>query len=204
MRLILAKKIQNDELKHIAGAFEVLQDKCSIETNEELDAGSYYAYVEMDKLTDKDMFSVLVMAIEIESMQEVNHDECPDFVLNWAKDYARSHPELYETSEKDPDYKYWDYLDDEIGGYKLLYFQNYSKTGNIVYQNLKYTKAEGYEFVSEQLKLNEDINYRIDPGFDHILYFEKIKIQCSSCYYSPNQVIYSDEDLLKKALDEDK
>ena len=56
--MLLAKKMQNGELKHIAGKFETHYEHCLISSNEEQEAGTYYAYVEMDQLTDQDKFSV--------------------------------------------------------------------------------------------------------------------------------------------------
>ena len=59
----------------------VFEERCGIITEEDQEAGTYYAYIELDQL-DNDEFSVLVMAQEIESIDEVDHDECPDFVQN--------------------------------------------------------------------------------------------------------------------------
>ena len=58
MRLILAKNMKDRGLKHIAGTFETHYENCFITTVEEQEAGTYYAYVEMDQLTDQDKFSV--------------------------------------------------------------------------------------------------------------------------------------------------
>ena len=66
-RLLLAKKRSNGKLKHITGAFEMFEERCGIITEEDQEAGTYYAYIELDQL-DNDEFSVLVMAQEIESI----------------------------------------------------------------------------------------------------------------------------------------
>ena len=82
MRLILAKKTENEELKHIAGTFEVEKEKCCVSINEEQQDELFYVYVEMDQLIEENSFSVLIMADEVESMQEVEHEECPNFIFN--------------------------------------------------------------------------------------------------------------------------
>ena len=82
MRVILTKKGEKNEIRHIAGAFETQQEKCCIITDEEQEAGTYLIYVEMDQLTQEDKFSVLVMARQIESMKEVEAKMYPNFVKN--------------------------------------------------------------------------------------------------------------------------
>ena len=82
MRVILTKKGEKNEIRHIAGDFETQQEKCCIITDEEQEAGTYLIYVEMDQLTQEDKFSVLVMARQIESMKEVEAKMYPNFVKN--------------------------------------------------------------------------------------------------------------------------
>ena len=82
MRVILAKKVEKDEVKHIAGAFETQKEKCCIITDEEHEGGTYLIYVEMDQLTQEDKFSVLVMAHQIESIKEVKAKKYPNFIMN--------------------------------------------------------------------------------------------------------------------------
>ena len=106
MRVILAKKYKNGELKHIEGNFERKNEKCDVITNQELEAGSYYVYVEMDQLSEQDKFSVWIMADELVYMEKADHKWWPNFVQNWVADYILSHPELWKTIAEDPDYKY--------------------------------------------------------------------------------------------------
>ena len=82
IRIILAKEIEKDKVKHIAGAFETQKEKCCIITDEEQEAGTYLVYVEMDKLTSKDKFSVLIMAHQIELIKEVKSKKYPNFIKN--------------------------------------------------------------------------------------------------------------------------
>ena len=58
MRLILAKNTKDGGLQHIAGTFETHYENCFITTVGEQEAGTYYVYVEMDQLTDREKFSV--------------------------------------------------------------------------------------------------------------------------------------------------
>ena len=82
MRVILAKKGEKNEIRHIAGAFETQKEKCCIITEEEQEAGIYLVYVEMDKLTSKGKFSVLIMAHQIELIKEVKSKKYPNFIKN--------------------------------------------------------------------------------------------------------------------------
>ena len=82
MRIILAKKVEKDELQHISGAFEDQYEKCCVSTKKEQEAGTYLIYVEMDQLAIEDKFSVLVMAHQIESMKEVKVKKYPNFIMN--------------------------------------------------------------------------------------------------------------------------
>ena len=83
IRVILARKTKRGNLKHIAGGFETVNQTCEVQSDEwQQQIMPYYLYVEMDQLTINDKFSVVVRANQIESMQEVDHNECPDFVKN--------------------------------------------------------------------------------------------------------------------------
>ena len=82
IRVILAMKTKRGNLKHIAGGFETVNQTCEVQSDEWQQPGPFYLYVEMDQLTINDKFSVVVRANQIESMQEVDHEECPDFVKN--------------------------------------------------------------------------------------------------------------------------
>ena len=77
----MAKKGEKNEIRHIAGAFETQQEKCCIITEEEQEAGIYLVYVEMDKLTSKGKFSVLIMAHQIELIKEVKSKKYPNFIM---------------------------------------------------------------------------------------------------------------------------
>ena len=100
MRVILAKMTQKGELKHIAGAFTTNSKEWCIQTKEEHEIGSYLVYIKMDELSEKDKFSVMIATFQIESIQEVDHQEYPDFIEKWIKDYALSHKHLYKSNAR--------------------------------------------------------------------------------------------------------
>ena len=80
IRVILAKRTKKGQLKHITGDFETINKKCEITTEKMQEAGSYYVYVQIDQYTDKNRFKVEVKGIYLESMQEVDHEDCPNFL----------------------------------------------------------------------------------------------------------------------------
>ena len=203
MRVILAKKKQTGELKHIAGTFEMNYERCYVVTNEELEAGSYYIYVEMDQLTGEDKFSVLIMADELTNMQEADHNRWPNFIENWIKDYARSHPELYKAIKEDPNYNYFKTLSDDIGGYYFHYFQNYSKIGTIVYERLKYTNFEGLRFVTK-FDQTEDNIFVINPGYEQFVIMKTVYKRITAKCLRDREVIYNTKYLINKVIDEGK
>ena len=91
-----------------------------------------------------------------------------------------------------------------MGGYSFHYFQNFTETGNTVYQNIEYSEMDGIEPISEQLQLHEDKVFKIDPGSDHIVLMKQANKTPSSYFDSPTQMLYNDANLLKLALDKGK
>ena len=84
-----------------------------------------------------------------------------------------------------------------MGGYMYFYFKNSRKTGNVMYQKLRYTKIEGLESSSANLDLNKDLVLKIDPGSEALVLLKQICKKRSLSYLYPNQFLYNDSNLEK-------
>ena len=117
----------------------------------------------------------------------------PNFIMKWAQDFSKNHPELFESIEEDPNYRHWRYRDDEIGGYGFHSYQNLTEQGNIMYQWLKYDKMDGLEFVSKNFAINEDKIFRILPKTGHFVLLKRTSGALNSSCYNQTKVVYNNK-----------
>ena len=142
MRVMLAQKVDDPKsrFRHITGSFQPHSDLLCLETQDILDEGTYYAYIELDWNTELiNKFALCVLGYNIE-VKEVNPRECPTFLEDCIKDYAKNKVAQYRSKEAEPDIRVKHYLGEETAGYGFHYYENRSQNDTTMVEGVKYTK----------------------------------------------------------------